>query len=101
MGAARRERREQEGQTVVGVDVRDAEVEADVSSPEGRAAMVDEVSAVADGVLDGVVAAAGVLGGDGPTVVSVNHFGAVATLEGLRPLLERGSSPSAVAISSN
>jgi NAD(P)-dependent dehydrogenase (short-subunit alcohol dehydrogenase family) len=31
----------------------------------------------------------------------VNHFGAVATLEGLRPLLERGSSPAAVAVSSN
>jgi NAD(P)-dependent dehydrogenase (short-subunit alcohol dehydrogenase family) len=101
IGAATRERLEQDGHTVIGVDVRDAEVEADLSSPEGRAAMVDEVGAAADGVLDGVVAAAGVLGGDGPTVVSVNHFGAVATLEGLRPLLERGSSPSAVALSSN
>jgi NAD(P)-dependent dehydrogenase (short-subunit alcohol dehydrogenase family) len=59
------------------------------------------VAAASDGVLDGVVAAAGVLGGDGPTVVAVNHFGAVATLDGLRPLLERGSSPGAVAISSN
>jgi NAD(P)-dependent dehydrogenase (short-subunit alcohol dehydrogenase family) len=62
---------------------------------------VEDVGAVTGGVLDGLVAAAGLLGGDAPTVVAVNHFGAVATLEGLRPLLERGSSPSAVAISSN
>jgi NAD(P)-dependent dehydrogenase (short-subunit alcohol dehydrogenase family) len=101
IGAATRERLEQDGHDVIGVDVRDAEVEVDLSSPEGRAAMVDEVAAAADGVLDGVVAAAGLLGGDGATIVSVNHFGAVATLEGLRPLLERGSSASAVAISSN
>ena len=101
IGAATRERLEQDGHTVVGVDVRDAEVEADLSSPEGRAAMVEGVTGAADGVLDGVVAAAGVLRPDGATVVSVNHFGAVATLEGLRPLLERGSSPSAVAVSSN
>ena len=101
IGAATRERLEQDGHVVIGVDVRDAEVEADLSTPEGRSAMVEEVTAAADGVLDGLVAAAGLLGGDGPTVVSVNHFGAVATLDGLRPLLERGSSPSAGAISSN
>ena len=33
--------------------------------------------------------------------VSVNYFGAIATLDGLRPLLARGTNPSAVAISSN
>jgi NAD(P)-dependent dehydrogenase (short-subunit alcohol dehydrogenase family) len=101
IGAATRERLERDGHQVVGVDVRDVEVVADLSTPEGRAAMVEDVTAATGGVLDGLVAAAGVLGGDGPTVVAVNHFGAVATLDGLRPLLERGSSPSAVAISSN
>jgi NAD(P)-dependent dehydrogenase (short-subunit alcohol dehydrogenase family) len=101
IGAATRERLERDGHEVVGVDVRDAEVVADLSTPEGRAAMVEDVGAATGGVLDGLVAAAGLLGGDGPTVVAVNHFGAVATLDGLRPLLERGTSPSAVAISSN
>ena len=101
IGAATRECLEQDGHTVVGIDVRDADVEVDLSTVEGRAAMVDEVAAATDGVLDGLVAGAGVMGPDGATVVSVNHFGAVATLEGLRPLLERGTSPSAVAISSN
>jgi hypothetical protein len=38
---------------------------------------------------------------DDRLAVPVNYFGAVATLEGLRPLLARGTDPSAVAISSN
>jgi len=80
--------------------VRDAEVIADLSTPAGRAAMVDGVTRACDGVLDGVVAGAGIMGQE-PVTVAINYFGAVATLEGLRPLLARGSAPSAVAISSN
>jgi NAD(P)-dependent dehydrogenase (short-subunit alcohol dehydrogenase family) len=53
-----------------------------------------------DGRLDGVVAGAGIMGDDGPLIASVNYFGAVATLDGLRPLLAAGTA-SAVAISSN
>jgi len=53
IGAATRERLERDGHTGVGGDVRDAEGESDLSSAEGRAAMVEEVAAAADGVLDG------------------------------------------------
>jgi NAD(P)-dependent dehydrogenase (short-subunit alcohol dehydrogenase family) len=63
--------------------------------------MIDGVTAACDGTLDGVVAGAGIQSDDGPPVVSINYFGAVATLEGLRPLLARGTNASAVAISSN
>jgi NAD(P)-dependent dehydrogenase (short-subunit alcohol dehydrogenase family) len=101
MGVATRERLEKEGHRVIGVDLRDAEVIADVSTAAGRAAMVEGVTAASDGVLDGLVAGAGVTGPDAPTVVSINYFGAVATLRDLRPLLERGTNASAVAISSN
>ena len=59
IGAATRERLEQDGHAVIGVDLRDAEVEVDLATPQGRAAMVDGVSEAADGVLDGLVAAAG------------------------------------------
>jgi NAD(P)-dependent dehydrogenase (short-subunit alcohol dehydrogenase family) len=85
---------------VIGIDVRDAEVIADLSSAAGRAAMVEAVTRASDGRLDGLVAAAGVMGED-PIVVSINYYGAVATLVGLRPLLARGENPSAIAISSN
>jgi|SRR5579871_3589148 len=102
IGSATRDTLETAGHRVIGVDVRDAEVIADLASPAGRAAMVAEVERASGGRLDGLVAGAGVMGGpDGGVVVATNYFGAVATLTGLRPLLERGEHPSAVAISSN
>src|SRR5690606_29167327 len=90
-----------EGHEVIGVDVRDAEVEADLSTSGGRRAMAREVEDACGGVLDGLVVAAGLQNDDGPAVVSINYFGAVATLEGLRPMLERGADSSVVAIASN
>jgi NAD(P)-dependent dehydrogenase (short-subunit alcohol dehydrogenase family) len=99
IGGATRERLERDGHRIIGVDVRDAEVIADLSSAEGRAAMVEAVTDAAAGALDGLVAGAGVM--DDALAIQVNYFGAVATLEGLRALLARGTNPSAVAISSN
>ena len=100
IGAATRARLESDGHRVIGVDLRNADVIADVATTDGRAAMVERVAAACDGRLDGVVAGAGVLGPDPELVVRVNYFGAVATAEGLRPLLaETGGS--AVVISSN
>jgi NAD(P)-dependent dehydrogenase (short-subunit alcohol dehydrogenase family) len=100
IGAATRVRLENEGARVIGVDVRDAEVIADLSTPAGRDAMVAAVGEQSGGVLDGLVAAAGIMGTE-PLVVAINYFGAIATLDGLRPLLARGTDASAVAISSN
>ena len=99
IGGALRERLEAQGDTVIGIDVRDAEVIADLASGDGRSAMVAAVTEHSGGALDGVVAAAGVTHDDGALVTSINFFGAVATLEGLRPLLRAGGS--AVAVSSN
>jgi NAD(P)-dependent dehydrogenase (short-subunit alcohol dehydrogenase family) len=101
IGDATRVRLEAAGATVIGVDVRDAEVIADLATPGGRTAMVAEVTERSGGALDGVVAAAGVTNDDGELVTSINYFGAVATLTGLRPLLAGRPGASAVAISSN
>ena len=100
IGGATRTRLENDGARVIGVDVRDAEVIADLSTPAGRDAMVAAVTELCGGVLDGLVAAAGVMG-DQPLVVAINYFGAIASLDGLRPLLAHGTDASAVAISSN
>jgi NAD(P)-dependent dehydrogenase (short-subunit alcohol dehydrogenase family) len=78
IGGATRARLEREGARVLGVDVRDAEVVADLSTPAGRDAMVAAVADCCDGVLDGLVAAAGIMG-DQPLVVAINYFGAIAT----------------------
>jgi NAD(P)-dependent dehydrogenase (short-subunit alcohol dehydrogenase family) len=100
IGAATRDRLEKTGARVIGVDVRDAEVIADLATPAGRDAMVAAVTDLCGDGLDGLVAAAGIMG-DQPLVVAINYFGAIATLDGLRPLLTRGTDASAVAISSN
>ncbi len=101
IGAATRRQVEAAGHAVVGVDLREAEVVADLSTAEGRAAMVEGVGEASGGSLDGLVAAAGVNAGGPSLVVSVNYFGAIAALDGLRPLLAKGDRAAAVAVSSN
>lgn len=101
MGTALRTLLQADGATVIGVDVRDAEVIADLTTPEGRAHMTAEVTERSGGTIDGLVAGAGVQPTDAATIIRTNYFGAIATLESFRPLLARGDHPSAVAISSN
>jgi NAD(P)-dependent dehydrogenase (short-subunit alcohol dehydrogenase family) len=102
IGAAVRRRLESSGARVIGVDLRGAEVEADLGTLDGRIEAVRGVLDLADRRLDGVVACAGIGPHvtDGPAIVSVNFFGAVAVLDGLRDALAatRGA---AVAVSSN
>jgi NAD(P)-dependent dehydrogenase (short-subunit alcohol dehydrogenase family) len=85
------------GDRVLGLDLRDAEIEADLGTAPGRAAAVAEVER--HGALDGVVCCAGVEA-RGDVTVRVNYFGVVELLEGLRPLLARSAAPRAVAVAS-
>jgi NAD(P)-dependent dehydrogenase (short-subunit alcohol dehydrogenase family) len=103
IGAATRVRLEASGVRVIGVDLRDAEVVADLSSPDGRAGALRDVRAACGGRLDGLVACAGVGPHTEPlsTVVAVNYFGAQLVLDGLRDALASGDAPAAVAVSSN
>ncbi|NLA35210.1 MAG: SDR family oxidoreductase [Actinobacteria bacterium] len=95
IGAAVATTLEAEGYDVIGVDLADADITADLSTPAGRQALVDAVGERTNH-LDVVVANAGVMA-PGALCVRVNYFGAVATLEGLRPLLAKGESPRAIA----
>ena len=101
IGAATRSLLEAAGHQVIGVDLRDAEVIADLSTPSGRRAMIEQVEGQVD-ALEGVLAIAGLSGqsGDAELIIRVDYFGAVASLEGLRPLLARGSSPRAATVAS-
>jgi NAD(P)-dependent dehydrogenase (short-subunit alcohol dehydrogenase family) len=106
MGAATKARLEADGHEVIGVDVRDATATFDLGTPDGRTNAIEAVFQYADGAIDGLVTFAGLAGTatrPGSTVVSVNYFGTIALLEGLRPALTaaRGGAPAAVAISSN
>lgn len=99
MGAALVKLLQEKGDTVIGIDRHQADVQADLSTPEGRAAAVEAVLAQTGGKLDAVVASAGLTGGD-PAVVKVNFFGAVELFEGLRPALAASSAPRAAVVSS-
>jgi NAD(P)-dependent dehydrogenase (short-subunit alcohol dehydrogenase family) len=73
-----------------------------LSTPEGRRSAVGGATEQSGGELAGIVTCAGLAGlpgRAGSLLVSVNYFGTVDLLEGLRPLLSPGGS--AVAISSN
>ncbi len=102
MGAATRRRLEAAGHEVIGIDLRNAEVSADLGTPEGRAEAVDAAIDAASGVLDGVVSAAG-LGPpvEGELIARVNYFGSVALLEGLRPALAASGGAQVVQFGSN
>ena len=101
MGAATRNKLENDGHTVIGIDLRDAEIIADLSTDEGRSSAVAQTLERCDGALDGLVTAAG-LGPPirGELIAKVNYFGSVALLEGLRHALA-GNNAQVVQIGSN
>jgi len=88
------------GHRVIGVDLRGADVNVDLSTEEGRASMVDQVRALAPDGLDGIFASAGTSDfSRSGLVMAVNYFGSVATFEGLHPLL-RGPGARCLAVAS-
>lgn len=98
IGAALAEELRATAHRVITVDRSGAEVSVDLATTSGRVALVDAVRDLAPDGIDGIVANAGVHRQDRATV-QVNHFGAVSTLEGLRPLL-RPAAPRAVLVTS-
>jgi len=102
IGAATRARLEAAGDRVIGVDLRDADILADLSGSEGRATALREILAACDGRLDRFVPCAGVNQSlPLPTIASVNYFGTVELIDGLFEALQAGDAPACVAICSN
>jgi NAD(P)-dependent dehydrogenase (short-subunit alcohol dehydrogenase family) len=103
IGAACVNRLRGEGFRVINIDLHDADVEADLGSLDGRTRAVAAAIDQCEGQLSGLVTCAGVAGLPGrlgSLLASINYFGTVTLLEGLRPLLAE-SGGAAVAISSN
>ena len=105
MGQAVAARLRANGHTVIGVDIKDADIVADLSTPAGRRAAADAVRSACDGRLDGAVLAAGLgptPGRDSPRLITqVNYFGVVELLEAWRPALAAGQRAKVVVFSSN
>ncbi len=104
MGAATTHLLRAAGHDVIGIDLRDAEVVADLSTADGRRDATSHIAALSGGRLDGAALFAGVGGATGrpaSLLVSLNYFGSVELFEALRPMLAAAGSSSAVAVSSN
>jgi len=102
IGAELRARLEAAGTQVIGVDLRGAEVVADLSAPGPRRVAIAEVLRLCGGALDGFVACAGVGPATGASslIVSVNYFGAIELLDGLKDAVA-AKKGAAVLVSSN
>ncbi|WP_370509856.1 SDR family oxidoreductase [Mycobacterium sp. SA01] len=105
MGKAAADLLRADGHHVIGVDLRDTEVIADLSTAEGRSRAAGAVLALANGGLDGAVLAAGVGPRPGaqnvPTIMSVNYLGVVELLEAWRSALAAADSAKVVVVGSN
>jgi NAD(P)-dependent dehydrogenase (short-subunit alcohol dehydrogenase family) len=103
IGAATASLLRDQGDRVITVDLRDADVIADLSTGAGRAGAVAGVQELTD-VVHGLVPCAG-LGGftgvDSALVVSVNFFGAVGLVRGLQAQLAKAGGASVVLLASN
>jgi NAD(P)-dependent dehydrogenase (short-subunit alcohol dehydrogenase family) len=99
IGATTARMAEEQGYRVIGVDIHDADVVADLSTEEGRKTAADKCAEVADGRIDAVAACAGISAPVAKTA-SVNYFGVVGFLEALRPTLAKSETPRAAVVSS-
>lgn len=89
IGAALRRQLEAQGDQVITVDIRDGDIIADLSTPEGRAAAVAGIRERAGDGLDGFIPCAGVPPVARPLslIPAVNYFGVVETVAGVRDLV--------------
>lgn len=105
MGRETAQRLRCDGHTVIGVDVKGADIIADLSTPQGRREAADGVLEASGGELDGAVLAAGLgpsPGRDRPRkIAQVNYLGVVEPLVAWRPALAAAERAKVVVISSN
>ena len=104
IGAAVSDQLRLAGYRVIGVGRRDADVVADLGTPEGREHAIAEITRLSEGRLSGFLPCAGLAAANerpGALLVSVNYFGAITLLEGLRPALEAAGNASVILMSSN
>ncbi|MFB7250046.1 SDR family oxidoreductase [Microbacterium sp. NPDC056234] len=87
------------GERVIGVDLRGADVEADLSTSQGRIDAAARAVELAGGTIDAVIACAGI-SAPIPKTISVNYFGVTELLQHLRPALAKSAAPRAAVVSS-
>lgn len=104
IGAATAAQLKSEGHRVIGVDLHKADITADLSTPDGRSQAIDGILEHSGGTLDGLVPCAGLSGlpdRPGSLLVSLNYFGSIELIAGLRDALARSQGASVVGLCSN
>ncbi|MGV9743915.1 SDR family oxidoreductase [Rhodococcus zopfii] len=103
MGKASADRLRAAGHTVIGIDLTEGDVVADLSTTAGRAAAIAKTLEKAEGHLDGAVLAAGLgpLPGKERVIAEVNFRGVVDLLEGWRSTLAASGNSKVVVFGSN
>ena len=91
IGAAIKQTLLDAGHQLIVVDLNGADIDADLSTPAGREAAITAIKELATDGLDGFVACAGVGSHipNLPLIASVNYFGAVELVAGVRDLLAK------------
>lgn len=87
------------GERVIGIDLNDADVTADLSTHEGRINAAHTAIDLAGGTIDAAIACAGISAPIAKTV-AINFFGVTELLTELLPALSKSEAPRAAAVSS-
>ena len=99
IGLATSERVRAAGDRVIGIDLRGSDIDADLSTPTGRADAATRAMEMADGVVDAVIACAGIAAPIAKTI-SINYFGVTEFVTALLPALAQSDAPRAAVVSS-
>lgn len=80
-----------DGHKTINIDIRKADIESDLSTPEGRQKAIDDLHDLCPNGLDGLVCSAGVSGSckDLKRIVAVNFFGVISLVKGSYDLLRK------------
>jgi NAD(P)-dependent dehydrogenase (short-subunit alcohol dehydrogenase family) len=99
IGAATAKALKDLGNIVIGVDLKNSDIDADLSTPLGRHDAAKKVIKISNGSIDAVIACAG-LAHPTTQTVSVNYFGVTEFLFALLPTLSKSKTPRVAVTSS-
>tara|TARA_R110002049_G_scaffold57581_3_gene157719 strand:- start:3340 stop:4089 length:750 start_codon:yes stop_codon:yes gene_type:complete len=91
IGAQLKQQLLEAGHTVISVDIKEGDILADLSTAAGRTAAIEGIRTMAPDGLDGFIPCAGLPPVAKPLslIAQVNYFAVIATVEGVRDLLEK------------
>lgn len=103
IGLATKEKLASQGENIITIDIRDADIIVDLSTSKGREQAIQKSLELSGGEIDAVVLSAGLSGLSAPpeTTLSLNYFGSVELFDGLLPAMEGRPNSCAIGLVSN